>query len=144
MGPNCDDKYFDTMIKPHLNDQIKYIGSIASPHMEYIFAEAKAFIFPCNWDEPFGIVMLNSLFAGTPVIAQDNGRNAVNEVINNGHNGFVCKNVDEMVDAVSKLDTLNGPEIKASAMNNFTDVLMVENYLSLYERLIKTGTLWKE
>lgn len=139
-GPNCDGPYVEKYIKPQLSEKIRWIGAISRPHKDLIYADAKATLFPCGWREPFGLTVIESMFAGTPVIVQDNEQNAMNEIIEDGVSGYICKDVDQMVEAVSKLDKLEPRLIRQCADRKFSQERMVQDYLQLYNKVKARGT----
>jgi len=140
-GPNCDDPYFKEYIEPQLNDKIRWIGAIGRTHKDMIYADATATLFSCGWREPFGLTIIESMFAGTPVIAQDNGLNAMHEILEDGVSGFICKDVDQMAEAVSKLGQLEPRFVRQCADLKFSSGRMVQDYLQLYEKVIN-GEVW--
>ena len=81
------------------------------------------------------------MLAGTPVIAFDNGKNAVNEIIENGKTGFICKTVDEMVKSVTKLKELDNYEVRDITNEKFNNKKMTNEYLNLYQEVIN-GRTW--
>ena len=92
-----DVEYFETSIEPLLGDDTLFVGEIGEDRKPDFFASAAATLFPINWPEPFGIVMIESLAAGTPVIALRNG--SVPEILRDGVTGFICDSADELGDA---------------------------------------------
>lgn len=140
-GPVCDHPYFAKYIQPHLSEKIRYVGAIGLPLRHNLYADAKALLFTSNWREPFGLTMIESMFAGTPVIAQDNGSNAVSEIVKDGVSGFVCHSVEDMKYAVQKLHTLNYASVRQHVDSMFRQEHMVEAYLSLYDKLLRKEVL---
>ncbi|MDH3681151.1 MAG: glycosyltransferase family 4 protein, partial [Acidimicrobiia bacterium] len=101
-----DVEYWETEIRPLFEaSDVEFIGEITEAEKPEFYAGAAALVFPIDWPEPFGLVMVESLAAGTPVIALNRG--SVPEVIEHGRSGFVCNDVDEMVAAIGRLDTLD-------------------------------------
>ncbi len=127
--------YFDTKVKPYLNGRITYIGPVNNQQKRELFQHAKATLFPIKWEEPFGIVMAESLACGTPVIGFKRG--SVPEVIQNEENGFVVSNVDEMVEAVNKVESINREKVRLSAEEKFSRKKAASKYLELFESLIE-------
>ena len=105
--------------------------------LDSFLSKAKALLFPIEWEEPFGIVMIEAMACGTPVIALRRG--AVPEVISDGVDGFVCDSVEQMITAVSRLDELDRRSCRTKVETYFSDDVIVSQYLSLYERLSRNG-----
>ncbi|HLW15995.1 MAG TPA: glycosyltransferase family 4 protein, partial [Actinomycetota bacterium] len=104
-----DRAYFDEMILPHVDGQsVRFEGEVPDDRKRELFSRARAFVFPIQWDEPFGLVMIEAMACGTPVIATPYG--AVPEVVTDGVNGFIATSVDDMVQAVKKIDVIS-PEV---------------------------------
>jgi len=131
-----DVEYFETTIKPLLkNPLVDYIGEIGEAEKDKFFGEAFALVFPIDWPEPFGLVMIESLACGTPVIAQLQG--SVHEVIDEGITGFVVNSVEQSVESVKKIPSLSRKRCREVFDERFTDTRMAEDYLRIYEKLIR-------
>ena len=111
-----DVEYFETSIEPLLGDDTLFVGEIGEDRKPDFFASAAATLFPINWPEPFGIVMIESLAAGTPVIALRNG--SVPEILRDGVTGFICDSADELGDAVARLDEIDPDECRRHARSS--------------------------
>ena len=98
-----------------------FVGEIGEDRKPDFFASAAATLFPINWPEPFGIVMIESLAAGTPVIALRNG--SVPEILRDGVTGFICDSADELGDAVARLDEIDPDECRRHAREFTTEVM---------------------
>ncbi len=94
-------------------------------------------LFPIQWQEPFGIVMAESLACGCPVIAWRNG--SVPEVIRHGETGFIGESVDEMVTAIREIDRIDRHACRRDVQERFTADVMTDNYLQVIERLVSHG-----
>ena len=131
-------EYFTREIEPQIdNVKIRYIGPVNDEQKNSFLSKAKALLFPIEWEEPFGIVMIEAMACGTPVIALRRG--AVPEVISDGVDGFVCDSVEQMITAVSRLDELDRRSCRTKVETYFSDDVIVSQYLSLYERLSRNG-----
>jgi glycosyltransferase involved in cell wall biosynthesis len=134
IDPGDDRSYFDEMILPHVDGQnIRFEGEVPDERKRDLFAGARAFVFPIQWDEPFGLVMIEAMACGTPVIATPFG--AVPEVVTDGVNGFIATSVDEMVDAVNRIDQISPEVCRAVVEQRFAPSVMVEGYERVYRRV---------
>jgi glycosyltransferase involved in cell wall biosynthesis len=129
--------YFEDQIEPRIDGkQIQFVGSVGDDEKDDLLGSAKAFLMPILWEEPFGIVMAEALACGTPVIGLKRG--AVPEVVNDGVNGFVCVDVDEMVKAVGRVDTISRGSCRRVMEERFSDRAVVDAYEDLYRKLLST------
>jgi len=143
--PNDDfcREYFATQIEPHLCGTVEWIGEVDHDGKVDLLSSAMALLFPIEWDEPFGIVMVESLACGTPVIALRRG--SVPEVLQDGVTGFICDDVEGMVSAVARLRQIDRSGCRAECERRFSDRLLVERYLEVADELLKTkrgSPLW--
>jgi glycosyltransferase involved in cell wall biosynthesis len=126
--------YFRDEIKPLLADPlIEFIGEIGDSEKSAFLGNANALLFPIDWPEPFGLVLIEAMACGTPVIAWRCG--SVSEIIENGKTGFIVDTEDEAVRAVLKLDQLDRRMVRKVFQERFTADVMARNYLRLYWRL---------
>ena len=131
----ADSVYFETQIKPLLDDPlIEFIGEIGDADKGAFLGDAAALLFPIDWPEPFGLVMIEAMAAGTPVIAWRCG--STQEVIEHGRSGFLVDSVDEAVAAVKAVHSLSRPRVRVAFGERFTADRMARDYVRLYERLI--------
>jgi len=114
---------------------IQLIPNISSEDLASFFGNSDALLFPIQWDEPFGLVMIESLFCGTPVIGFSRG--AVPEIIEDNVNGFVCRNENEMHDAILSIETIERRKCHDSVLTKFTEDIVFKNYMQYYEQVIK-------
>jgi glycosyltransferase involved in cell wall biosynthesis len=132
-----DEVYFKTTIEPLLSQgDIEFIGEIGEHQKSEFLGNAAGLLFPIAWREPFGLVMIEAMACGTPVIAFNNG--SVPEVLEHGVTGFIVESEAEAVAAVAKIGGLDRARIRAEFERRFTAHHMAENYLDLYTRLPKT------
>ena len=132
-----DEDYYKTTVEPLLpQGDIEFIGEIAEHQKTEFLGNAAALVFPIAWREPFGLVMIEAMACGTPVIAFNNG--SVPEVLEDGLTGFIVENEEQAVAAVAKIHTLDRDRIRAEFDRRFTAHHMAQNYLKLYARLAKT------
>lgn len=131
-----DYAFFKKYVAPELaNSKITYVGEVDHHKAAKLYGGAKATLFPIKWEEPFGLVMIESMSCGTPVIAFHRG--SVPEVIETGYNGFVVNNVSQMVAAAKKIDQISRFDCRQSVEKHFSNERMVENYEKLYYRLAR-------
>jgi glycosyltransferase involved in cell wall biosynthesis len=129
-----DQDYFDACIRPLLNSpDIEFLGEIGYPEKNKFLGEAAALLFPICWPEPFGIVMIEAMACGTPVIAYPLG--SVPEVVRDGVSGYIVPDLQSAVDAVQKLDRLDRKKIRKHFEQHFTASRMAQDYLRIYERV---------
>ena len=135
--------YFKTKIKPHLGKQIKYVGELGQKEIVGFYAKAKGCLYPIEWEEPFGLIMTESMTCGTPVIAFNRG--SVPEVVKDKKTGFVIpfkdkrgrKNIKGLVEAIKKIDEIKREDCKNWVEKNFSYPKMVDCYEQIYYKLVK-------
>lgn len=130
-----DQEYFKEVIEPLIDyhNNVEFIGEVTEQDKPKLFGGALATLFPIDWPEPFGLVMIESMAAGTPVIALDNG--SVPEVVRDGTSGLICKSIDEMVSAVETCRKLDRAAVRRGA-ERFSAAAMTDGYLEVYSRLL--------
>ncbi len=132
----ADNNYYDRAIKPLLDGdkQIIFIGEISREQRNQWYRHARATLFPIQWGEPFGLVMIESMACGTPTVAFNKG--AVPEIILDGKTGFVVDNVSEMVGALEHIDNIDPQECRRHVQDNFSIKSMAHKYSELYRRIV--------
>ncbi len=137
IGPVYPDQqgYFDQYIKPHLNDKILYLGYIEQANLVKYYQKAKAFLMPIQWEEPFGLTMVEAMACGTPVVALHRG--AVPEIIENGVTGFVVHSLGDMMAAVQRIDTINRAACREHVKKHFCLEKMIDEYEATFERIVR-------
>lgn len=130
-----DREYFADVIKPRIKPpMIEYIGEIDDVQKSEFLGGALALLFTIDWPEPFGLAMIEALACGTPVIARPCG--AVPEVIRPGVTGFLAKEVDELVTAVGRIDSIPREQCRREFEERFSSEVMIAKYERVYHRLI--------
>jgi glycosyltransferase involved in cell wall biosynthesis len=130
-----DVEYFEQEIKPHIDgQQIEYLGEANHLQKNAIMGGAYATLFPITWREPFGLVMVESMASGTPVIAMRMG--STEEVIIDGQTGFLCNNVEECISSLDKVSKLNRYACRQYVEENFSVKQMTDGYEAVYQKLI--------
>lgn len=127
--------YWRGYLKRKLSDQILYVGPVGGELKAMLLAKAKALIFPTKWCEAFGIVTIEALASGTPVITTHNG--AMPEIVEHGKTGFLCKDVNEMAEAIKKISSINPMDCLKRIEERFNYRRMTLEYMRLYESLLK-------
>ena len=131
-----DKDYFENAVKPLLRHPlVEFVGEIGDGEKDEFLGNAYALLLPIDWPEPFGLVMIEAMACGTPVIARRRG--AVPEVMEEGHTGFIVRNLEEAVEAVRRVPELNRKRCREFFEKRFTATRMAHDYLRVYERLIR-------
>lgn len=125
-------EYFDREIKPRLGANADYVGVADSQVKRELLSAARCLIFPIQWEEPFGIVMVEALACGTPVVATSRG--AVPEIIKDGVTGEIRDRTDDLVEAVDVVHNISPAACRADALENFDASKMAALYAQLYDR----------
>jgi glycosyltransferase involved in cell wall biosynthesis len=129
-----DEEYFELKIRRLLDHPlVEFIGEIAEQQKAEFLGNARALLFPINWPEPFGLVLVESMACGTPVIAYRMG--SVPEIVEDGITGYVVDNVDEAVAAVDRVGSLDRRACRRVFEERFSAQRMCHDYLAVYERL---------
>jgi glycosyltransferase involved in cell wall biosynthesis len=132
-----DAEYFKTKIEPLLaSADVEFIGEIAEHQKSEFLGNAAALLFPIAWREPFGLVMIEAMACGTPVIAFNNG--SVPEVLENGVTGYIVESERAAVEALRGIRNLSRDRVRAEFDRRFTAQHMAQNYLKLFARLART------
>ena len=134
-----DGEHFTNDIEPAIDgDRVRYVGEADADEKRRLLAGADALLFPIDWDEPFGLVMIEALASGTPVIGFR--RASVPEVVEDGETGFVVDDVASMAAAIDRLPEIDRRACRAAAENRFSVERMVDQYLAHYEA-VRSGVL---
>lgn len=135
VDPGDDRAYFEEAVLPHIDGQdVIFEGEVTDERKRELFAGANALLFPIQWEEPFGLVMIEAMACGTPVIATPRG--AVPEVVRDGVNGFLASDVDGMVEAVGRLGTLSAEACRADVASRYSAAVMTDGYEAIYNRVV--------
>ena len=139
----ADKVYFAEVIEPLLaKPHVEYIGEIDEDGKKEFLGRAQALLFPIDWPEPFGLVMIEAMACGTPVVAFERG--SVPEVIEDGKTGFVVSDIEEAIEAVTHLEEIDRAECRSEFERRFTARRMAEDYVRIYRALgaavLKAGT----
>ncbi|MBW5414697.1 glycosyltransferase family 4 protein [Pseudomonas sp. MAG002Y] len=131
---NADRKYFEQEIKPLLDDPlVEFIGEIGDSEKSEFLGNARALLFPIDWPEPFGLVMIEAMACGTPVIAWHCG--SVPEVVEPGVTGYIVTSEEQAVEAARQVLTLDRRRVREVFEQRFSATAMARHYLELYRQL---------
>ena len=134
-----DQAYYDRYVAPHLdNDLVIYVGSVGPVERNGLLGKAGALLHPIQFDEPFGLSVIESMACGTPVIAFDRG--SMPELIENGENGFLVNNVDEAIETVARIKEIDRAYCRHQIERHFTADRMISEYIQVYEMIL--GSEW--
>lgn len=125
--------YFEQQIAPHIDgQQIVYLGQVNDEQKNHYLRQSQALLFPIEWNEPFGMVMVEAMACGTPVIAFKRG--SVDEVVEDGITGFKVNTYTEMLDAVNNVHQIDRAQCRGRAAARFNVSVITKQYLSLHEK----------
>lgn len=134
---NDQQGYFNKQIKPFLGDQISYIGPVNDGQKKALLQKASALLMPIHWNEPFGIVMIEAMACGTPVIGFRRG--AVGEVVEHAQTGFVGDTIDQLEEFVCLIETIDRSKVRQRVEEMFSSAIITSQYVSIYERFKKSA-----
>jgi glycosyltransferase involved in cell wall biosynthesis len=133
-----DRAYFEATIRPLLDTPgVEYIGEIGDDRKAQFLGDALALLFPIDWPEPFGLVMIEAMACGTPVIAWNCG--SVPEVVDPGVTGFIVSCEDDAVAAIARVGSLDRRRVRATFERRFTSAIMANAYLDVYSKLLNNN-----
>lgn len=133
-------EYFNSRIRPHLDGKnIEFLGEADLALKNELLGNAMAMLFPIEWDEPFGLVLVEAMATGTPVIAFPGG--SVAEIVRDGVNGYICKSVAEAVAKLRNIGAIKPSGVRAYAQQYFSKERMCADYLALYRELCEDVAL---
>ena len=133
MKEEAEREYFKSAVVPMLGTDVTYVGEVGGTEKSDLLGNAVALLNPISWDEPFGLCMIEALACGTPVVAT--GRGSVAEIVDQGLTGFVCSDVEDLVQAVVKAGSLDRAACRAVVESRFSMQEMARNHIALYEQV---------
>jgi glycosyltransferase involved in cell wall biosynthesis len=125
-------QYFAERVAPRLSDMVEYVGEMSLVEKYSFLGEAVALVNPISWSEPFGLVMIEALAAGCPVIAFERG--SASEIVSHGQSGWLCRSVDEMAARLRDIDQISRRDCRLRAHVRFNHRLMAKRHLAVYEQ----------
>jgi len=132
----ADQEYFDAVIRPLLNEPgVEFIGEINESEKASFLGDAIALLFPIDWPEPFGMVMIEAMACATPIIAMRRG--SVAEILRDGISGIVVDSEQEFLAATDRIAECSRASVRREFENRFTSRQMARNYVRLYEALVR-------
>jgi glycosyltransferase involved in cell wall biosynthesis len=130
-----EEEYFEAAVRPHLNERIEFLGEVSHEEKVDLLQNARVTLFPIKWEEPFGLVMIESMACGTPVIATRWG--AVPEVIEDGRTGIIVDDHTEMASVIERADAIDPMECRRYVEQRFSKERMVADYEAAYEKVLR-------
>jgi len=131
-----DEAYFKEQVEPFIDgSQIKFVGSVTNEQRNELLGRALGFIHSINFNEPFGLSVVEANACGTPVVAFKKG--SMPEIISDGENGFLADDIASAVEAIGNLKTISRHKCRSVVEERFSQDRMVENYLAVYRRIIE-------
>lgn len=138
-----DQDYYERVVAPLIDGrEVEYLGEVSDKEKQALLGDAYAFLFPIDWPEPFGVVLIEALACGTPIVAWPHG--SVPEIVEHGRTGFLVTSIEAAVEALDRVPTLPRAEIRRSFDERFTVQHMAERYLTIYATLARRAPLSTE
>jgi glycosyltransferase involved in cell wall biosynthesis len=128
-------EYFEKMIKPFLNDKIRWVGEVGEKQRNMLMSGALCFLHPLEWEEPFGLTLIEAMACGTPVVAFNRG--SMPEIIKNCKNGYITEGIESMVNAIKQIGKISRKECRTYALENFNAKKMAQDYEMVYESILE-------
>ena len=129
-----DKTYYEECVKPFLNDEITYIGCANPKERDMVLGNAYVLLHPINFSEPFGLSVVESMACGTPVIAF--GKGSMTEIIENGINGFIVSNINEMAERLKDIKNISRKICRDTVVKRFSQDRMVKEYIEVYKEIL--------
>jgi glycosyltransferase involved in cell wall biosynthesis len=134
MRESAEVDYFQSQVEPLLCDTVEYVGEVGPRRKLELLQSARALLNPIQWPEPFGLVMIEALASGTPVVATRAG--AAPEIVDDGVTGFICDTPEDVVTALHRVGEIDRTACRKAVETYFSTERMVREHLALYERLL--------
>lgn len=127
-------EYFEKEIKPFLNEKIRWVGEVNEKQRNLLMSRALCFLHPLEWEEPFGLTLIEAMSCGSPVVAFNKG--SMSEIIQDGKNGYIRGNISEMIDAIKNIYKIDRRYCRRYALQNFNAEKMAQEYEMVYESIL--------
>ncbi len=136
IDPGRDREYFEQKVKPYLDgEKVVYLGEVSQEEKVRLVSRARAFLFPIQWEEPFGLVMAEALACGTPVLTTRWG--AAPEVVEHGVTGFLAETPEGLLEYIDRIDEIDPKECRRSAEERFSPRAMADGYMEIYTKALE-------
>lgn len=132
-----DVPYFHEYIEPNLSDRIQWIGEVDEADRNKLMANARCFLHPVSWREPFGLAIIEAMACGCPVVAFDRG--SIPEIVQTGVTGYVVRDVETMIEAVQNIGAIDRATCRAHALKHFSATKMTDGYEAVYRKILEKG-----
>ena len=132
-----DESYYQKYVEPYLNDDVCYIGSVGPEERDTVLGNAYALLHPINFNEPFGLSIVEAMACGTPVLAFNKG--SMPEIIQDGINGFIVSSIEEMADKIQAVINISRETCRKTVECRFTQQKMVKKYIEVYKEILKNS-----
>jgi glycosyltransferase involved in cell wall biosynthesis len=132
---SVDRPYFTQHVEPYLSEKIQLIGEVNEDERNELMRRALCFLHPVTWKEPFGLVMIEAMACGCPVVAFDLG--SIPEVVRSGSTGFVVRTLDEMIDAVRNIKKISRSDCREYVLSRFGVAQMTDGYEKIYAQVVE-------
>jgi glycosyltransferase involved in cell wall biosynthesis len=133
----AEEEYFEQAIRPYLGTDVAYVGEVDAAGKRELYAKAACLVFPVRWPEPFGMVMIEAMACGTPVVALNSG--SVPEVVVDGTTGYICASTTELPVAIEKAGRLRPAACRAHVAEHFDLSVVADGYENVYRQVIAAG-----
>ncbi|MFD3681801.1 glycosyltransferase family 4 protein [Streptomyces sp. NPDC058613] len=130
----AEEPYFEKEVLPRLGEDAQWVGEVDQRAKRELLAQSRCLVFPICWEEPFGMVMIEAMACGTPVVALRRG--SVPEIVEHGVSGYICDHPDQLADAIRSVGRLSARDCRRRALDRFDTSRMAAAYESLYHRLV--------
>lgn len=127
--------YFREYIEPHLSERIRWIGEVDEGDRNKLMANARCFLHPVTWREPFGLTLIEAMACGCPVVAFDKG--AIPEIVNTGVTGYVVHDLETMIEAIRNIGAIDRKACREHALTHFSAKRMADGYEAVYRKILE-------
>ncbi|MHC1758167.1 MAG: glycosyltransferase family 4 protein [Negativicutes bacterium] len=129
-----DKAYYENQVEPYLGDDVRYIGSVGPEERNKVLGNAFALLHPINFNEPFGLSIVEAMACGTPVLTFNRG--SMPEIIQDGINGFIVNSIEEMADKIKEVRNISREACRQTVESQFSQEKMVKEYIEVYKEIL--------